>query len=53
MASYRFLTERMVPALFALLVALPIGLLVLPFFLPKFTRNLSRRRRYKVTLAQA
>jgi uncharacterized protein (DUF2235 family) len=45
---YRWLTMRLVPALFALVVALPLGLLVLVFFLPKFRRNSSRRRQYKV-----
>jgi uncharacterized protein (DUF2235 family) len=49
-AAYRWITLRMIPLLFALLVALPIGLSILPFFAPKFSRNLRRRKAYKVKL---
>ena len=36
--------------LFALFVAAPIGLLTLPFFIPKFIRNRKRRIKYGVEL---
>lgn len=42
--------DRVVPLLFALIVAAPVGLLVLPVFVPKFIRNEKRRRRYRVRL---
>jgi hypothetical protein len=46
------LYDRAVPLLFALFVAAPIGLLILPFFVPKFIRNSQRRRRYRVRLSK-
>jgi len=46
------LYDRAVPLLFALFVAAPIGLLILPFFVPKFIRNRQRRRRYEVRLSR-
>ena len=46
-----WLYDRAVPLLFALFVAAPIGLLILPFFVPKFIRNSQRRRRYGVRLS--
>jgi hypothetical protein len=45
------LYERTVPLLFALFVAAPIGLVILPFFVPKFIRNRQRRLRYAVRLS--
>jgi uncharacterized protein (DUF2235 family) len=47
-AVYGWLSRRLVPMLFALLVAAPIGVLITPFFIPKFIRNWRRRRRYEV-----
>jgi hypothetical protein len=37
--------------LFAFFVAAPIGLLILPLFIPKFIRNARRRRKYEVRLS--
>ncbi len=50
-AIYNWLAKRAVPMLFALFVAAPIGLLIVPFFIPKFVRNAIRRRRYGVRLS--
>jgi hypothetical protein len=47
---YGWTSRRVVPMLFALFVAAPIGILILPFFIPKFIRNANRRRRYEVVL---
>ena len=47
---YGFISRRVVPMLFALFVAAPIGLLMLPFFIPKFIRNRNRRSKYGVEL---
>jgi len=41
------LYDRVVPLLFALFVAAPIGLGILPFFVPEFIRNAQRRKRYE------
>jgi len=41
---------RLVPFLFAIFVAAPVGLLILPFFIPKFVRNAMRRRKHHVRL---
>jgi hypothetical protein len=49
---YHWITARLIPFLFALFIAAPIGLLILPFFIPKFIRNARRRRRYGVKLAK-
>jgi uncharacterized protein (DUF2235 family) len=49
-AVYGWLSRRVVPMLFALFVAAPISMVIAPFFIPKFLRNLARRRRYKVQL---
>ena len=45
------LYERAVPLLFVMFVAAPIGLVILPFFVPKFIRNRQRRLRYRVRLS--
>jgi len=42
------LYKRVVPMLFALFVAAPIGLVILPFFVPKFVRSAQRRTQYGV-----
>jgi hypothetical protein len=47
---YGWISRRLVPMLFALFVAAPIGLLILPFFIPKFIRNATRRSKYAVEL---
>ena len=47
-----WLYDRAVPLLFALFVAAPIGLVILPFFVPKFIRSRQRRRRYEVRLSK-
>jgi hypothetical protein len=44
------LAWRLVPLLFAIFVAAPVGLLILPFFIPKFLRNAVRRRKHLVRL---
>jgi len=41
------LYDRVVPLLFALFVAAPVGLVILPFFVPKFIRSAQRRKRYE------
>jgi uncharacterized protein (DUF2235 family) len=43
---------RLVPFLFAIFVAAPVGLLILPFFIPKFVRNAMRRRKHRVRLVR-
>jgi hypothetical protein len=43
---YRFISREAVPFLFAIPAA-AIGLLILPFFIPKFYRQALRRRRYR------
>jgi hypothetical protein len=48
---YAWISRRLVPMLFAFFVAAPIGLLILPFFIPKFIRNARRRRKYEVRLS--
>ena len=48
---YTWISRRLVPMLFAFFVAAPIGLLILPFFIPKFIRNARRRRKYEVRLS--
>ncbi len=52
-ATYVWVTRRLVPFLFAVLIALPLGLLIFPLFIPKFIRNAYRRRKYEVVLAKA
>jgi hypothetical protein len=47
---YGWISRRLVPMLFALFIAAPIGILILPFFIPKFIRNAIRRRKYGVVL---
>ena len=47
-----WLYDRAVPLLFALFVAAPIGLVILPFFVPKFIRSRQRRRWYEVRLSK-
>ena len=48
--AYALCARRLVPFLFAVFVAVPVGLLLLPLFLPKFFRNRRRRRQYGVRL---
>lgn len=47
---YTVVARRLVPLLFAVGIAAPVGLLLLLCFLPKFVRNAQRRRRYGVRL---
>jgi hypothetical protein len=47
---YGWISRRLVPMVFALFVAAPIGALITPVFLPKFVRNCIRRRKYEVVL---
>jgi hypothetical protein len=47
---YGWTSRSVVPMLFALFVAAPIGLLMLPLFIPKFIRNWNRRIKYGVEL---
>jgi len=46
--AYAVFAGRLVPLLFTIFVAVPVGLLILVFFIPKFVRNARRRRRYGV-----
>jgi len=50
-AIYVWISNRLVPLLFCVFIAAPIGVLILPFFLPKFRRNRLRRRKYGVVLS--
>ncbi len=47
---YAWWSSRAVPFLFAVFIAAPIGLVILPFFVLKFYRNYRRRRKYEVRL---
>jgi hypothetical protein len=49
-AAYDTLTRRLVPMLFALLVAAPVGAVIWWFYIPKFIRNAIRRRKYEVVM---
>jgi hypothetical protein len=49
-AVYVWTSRRVAPTLFALFTAAPIGVLILPLFIPKFIRNRNRRRKYQVRL---
>jgi hypothetical protein len=44
---YLWLSRTLVPALFAIFIALPIGALVIVVFIPKFVRNWQRRIKYQ------
>jgi hypothetical protein len=50
-APYAWVSRSLVPMLFAFFIAAPIGVLILPFFIPKFVGNALRRRKYAVRLA--
>ena len=50
-AIYIWISHRLVPLLFAVFIVAPIGVLILPFFIPKFIRNARRRRKYEVDLS--
>jgi hypothetical protein len=50
-AIYLWVSKRLVPLLFAIFIAAPIGLLILPLFIPKFIRNARRRKKYDVHLS--
>jgi hypothetical protein len=45
--AYHFLSMQVIPLLFAIPAAL-VGVLILPFFIPKFYRQAIRRHRYKL-----
>ena len=47
-SAYSLFAKRLVPLLLAIFVVAPIGLLILPFFIPKFIRNVQRRSRHRV-----
>ena|ERR1700738_1346741 len=45
---YTWLTDTLVPLVLAVIIVVPVGAVVLVFYLPKFYRNWHRRRRYGV-----
>jgi hypothetical protein len=45
---YEWLTDTVVPLVLAVLIVVPVGAVLLLFYLPKFYRNWRRRRRYGV-----
>ncbi len=47
-AVYTWVTDTLVPLILAVVIVLPVGVVLLLFYLPKFYRNLKRRRRYRV-----
>jgi hypothetical protein len=47
-ALYTYLTDTLVPLVLAVVIVLPVGAVLLLFYLPKFGRNWRRRRWYGV-----
>jgi hypothetical protein len=47
-ALYTWLTDTLVPLLLAVVIVVPIGAVLLLFYLPKFYRNWRRRLKYGV-----
>lgn len=45
---YAWLTDTVVPLVLAVMIVLPVGAVLLVFYLPKFYRNWQRRRDYGV-----
>lgn len=52
-SGHRWLTTRLVPFVLAVVVVAPVGILILPFFVPKFLRTAQRRRRFGVRMVRA
>src|SRR5690242_16976309 len=52
MFLYVWLTDTLVPLVLALVIVVPVGAVVLLFFVPKFYRNWQRRRAYGVEVIQ-
>lgn len=50
---YTWLTDTLVPLVLAVVIVVPVGAVVLVFFLPKCYRNWRRRLRYGVTVIGA
>lgn len=48
---YLWWSKSVMPMLFAIFVAAPVGAIMAVFFIPKFIRNASRRRKYGAQLA--
>jgi hypothetical protein len=46
--GHRWLSTRLVPFVLAVVVVAPVGLLILPLFVPKFLRTARLRRRFGV-----
>lgn len=53
MFLYTGLTDTFVPFVLAVVIVVPVGVALLLFFLPKFFRNLRRRRQYGVKVIPA
>jgi hypothetical protein len=47
-AIYTWLTDTFIPLVLAVVIVLPVGTLLLLFYLPKFYRNWKRRHKYGV-----
>jgi hypothetical protein len=45
---YTWLTDTLVPFVLAVVIVMPVGAVLLLFYIPKFFRNWQRRRRYGV-----
>ena len=49
---YVWLTDTLVPLVLALVIVVPVGTVLLLFYLPKFYRNWRRRKEYGVDADQ-
>jgi hypothetical protein len=50
-ALYTLVTDTLVPLVLLVIIVLPVGAVILLFYLPKFYRNWQRRRRYGVEVS--
>jgi uncharacterized protein (DUF2235 family) len=50
-AIYLWLSKKLIPFLFAMVIAAPIGFVIWLFFIPKFLSNKLRRKKYGVRLS--
>lgn len=49
-ALYVWLTETLIPLVLAIVIVVPVGAVVILFYVPKFFRDWQRRRRYGVEI---
>jgi hypothetical protein len=50
-AIYLWLSKTLIPFLFAIVIAAPVGFVIWLFFIPKFLSNKLRRKKYGVRLS--